>query len=61
VLLVHEWVETGAHIKAAQLLIEGCDAVLVGCATVVDDCRDIAIHRALNVVGVVRSSELPPG
>lgn len=59
VLVVDDWVETGAQATTVIELIRDCGAVPVGVAALVDDCSD-TMRRALGLRGLVRSTELPP-
>ena len=59
VLLVDDWIETGAQAKAVSRLVGEEGADLVGVAVVIEDIRiDPSVRRRLNVVGLVNSAEL---
>lgn len=59
VLVVDDWIETGAQAEAAFALIRRAGAEPIGVAALVDDIRsDPAVRERLNVVSLVRSAEL---
>jgi adenine phosphoribosyltransferase len=60
VLVVDDWVETGSQAAAVQALVTLCGAEVVGVAALVDDTAG-PTRRRLNLHGLVRSAELPPG
>lgn len=57
VLLVDDWIETGAQATAARTLVEKAEAEWVGVAVIVDALSG-AGRRRLNVRGLVREREL---
>lgn len=58
-LLVDDWIETGNQARTVARLLERLGAELVGVSAVVDDTTDL-VRSELNVVGLLRSSDLPP-
>jgi adenine phosphoribosyltransferase len=61
VLVVDDWIETGAQAQAVFTLVRRRGAVPVGVAALVDDIRrDPAVRERLNVVGLLGSAELGP-
>jgi len=58
-LLVDDWVETGSQARRVAALVAKGGGTVVGVSVLVDDTSDEVRHQ-LNVVGVLRSSELPP-
>lgn len=59
VLLVDDWIQTGAQASAVHRAVAGLGAGLVGVAVLVDD-TSAEVRRRLRVRAVVRSSELGP-
>jgi adenine phosphoribosyltransferase len=57
VLLVDDWIETGAQAQAARALIEDAGGIWVGAATIVDQLP-AGTRRNLGVRGLVRAAEL---
>jgi adenine phosphoribosyltransferase len=57
VLLVDEWIETGANATAAKRLIEDLGCVFVGVAVMVD-ATDNSTRRALNVRSLINGHRL---
>jgi adenine/guanine phosphoribosyltransferase-like PRPP-binding protein len=62
VLLVDEWIETGAQVTAALELIEAQDAVVVGIATVRMDAnpRTAALKSRVRCVSVWHDDDEHP-
>ena len=60
VLLVDDWIETGSQATAIADAITQMGSTLAGMAVIVDQAPD-HIRHALNVVGLLRRDELPPG
>jgi adenine phosphoribosyltransferase len=58
VLLVDDWIATGAQATAARSLVEDAGAAWVGAAVIVDD-MPAARRRDLNVRSLLRAAELP--
>lgn len=58
VLLVDEWIATGAQATAARDLIEAAEAKWVGVSVVLDDIPS-DVRRRLNVRSLLRKHELP--
>jgi adenine phosphoribosyltransferase len=58
-LLVDDWIETGSQARTVAALAADNGVRLVGVSVLVDDTSD-EVRDQLNVVGLVRSSELPP-
>jgi adenine phosphoribosyltransferase len=59
VLVVDDWIETGAQAEAAFALVRRCGAEPVGVAALVDDVkRDPDVRRRLHLVALVSSAEL---
>lgn len=58
VLLVDDWIETGANATAARDLVIGAEATWIGVATIVD-AVPAGTRRQLNVRSLIRSSSLP--
>ncbi|MGH9232098.1 MAG: phosphoribosyltransferase family protein [Acidimicrobiales bacterium] len=58
-LLVDDWIETGSQARTVSTLAERRGADVVGVSVLVDDTPD-DVREELTVVGLVRSSELPP-
>jgi adenine phosphoribosyltransferase len=57
-LLVDDWVETGSQARTVATLAADNGATLIGVSVLVDDTSD-EVRAQLNVIGLVRSSELP--
>jgi len=57
-LLVDDWVETGSQARTAARLVARLGGQLVGVAAVVDDTTD-SVRKALNLRGLLRSTDLP--
>ena len=60
VLIVDDWIETGSQAKAVAHAISQMGATLVGTSVIVDQAPE-SIRAAMNVVGLLRWDELPPG
>jgi adenine phosphoribosyltransferase len=58
-LLVDDWIETGTQARTVSALVERHDAALIGVSVMVDDTTN-EVRDELHVVGLVRSSDLPP-
>lgn len=58
-LLVDDWIETGTQARTVATLVRKLGADLAGVSVLVDDTSD-EVRSDLNVVGLVRSAELPP-
>ncbi len=58
-LLADDWIETGSQARTAARLLARMGAHLVGVTVLVDDTSD-EVRRELQVVGLVRSEDLPP-
>ena len=58
VLLVDEWMRTGAQATAARDLIEAAEAKWIGAAIILDDISS-DVRRRLNVRSLLRNHELP--
>jgi len=59
VLVVDDWIETGAQAQAVFELVRRCGGEPVGVAVLVDDIRrDSGMRSALSVRALVRSSDL---
>jgi len=59
-VLVDDWVETGAQAEAAQALVEAAGGTWTGTAAVVDDCADRSVAAQLGLCALIRSEELGP-
>lgn len=57
VLLVDDWIETGAQAQAARSLIEDAGGIWIGAATIVDQLP-AGTRRNLGVRGLIRAAEL---
>ena len=57
-LLFDDWVETGSQATTVARLVGRLGGEVIGVSAVVDDAPD-HVRIALNLVGLVRSSELP--
>jgi adenine phosphoribosyltransferase len=57
VLLVDDWIETGAQAQAARSLIDDAGGIWIGVSAIVDDLN-AARRRSLNVRALVRATEL---
>ncbi|HVV37034.1 MAG TPA: phosphoribosyltransferase family protein [Polyangiaceae bacterium] len=58
VLLVDEWIVTGAQATAARDLVEAAEAKWIGVAVILDDVSS-DVRRRLNVRSLLRNHELP--
>lgn len=58
-LLVDDWIETGSQARTVSTLAESRGAKVVGVSVLVDDTTE-KVRQELTVVGLVRSSDLPP-
>ena len=58
-VLADDWIETGSQARTVASLIESLGGALIGVTVVVDDTTE-AVRDELQVVGLVRSEELPP-
>ena len=58
-LLVDDWVETGSQARTVSTLVRTLGATLVGVSAIVDHTND-ETRRELGLVGLLRSTELPP-
>jgi adenine phosphoribosyltransferase len=58
-LLVDDWVETGSQARTVSSLVRTLGATLVGVSAVVDHAN-AETRRELGLVGLLRSTELPP-
>ena len=58
VLLVDDWVETGSQARGAKRLIEECDALLVGVATVVTQVDPANLTDVGRLHSLVDSAQL---
>jgi adenine phosphoribosyltransferase len=58
-LLVDDWIETGAQARTAARLAGRLGATLVGTSVLVDGTND-AVREELKVVGLAVATELPP-
>lgn len=58
-LLVGDWIETGSQARTVAALVAGQGATVVGVSVLVDDTSE-EVREQLNLIGVLRSSELPP-
>jgi adenine phosphoribosyltransferase len=57
VLLVDDWIETGAQAQAARSLIDDAGGIWIGVSAIVDQLN-AARRRTLNVRALVRATEL---
>jgi len=57
-LLADDWIETGSQARTVAALVASHGATVVGVSVLVDDTTD-EVREQLNVIGVLRSSELP--
>ncbi len=57
-LLVDDWVETGSPARTVAELVANNGGTVVGVSVLVDDTTD-EVREQLNVISVLRSSELP--
>ena len=57
-LLVDDWVETGSQARTVAELVANNGGTVVGVSVLVDDTTD-EVREQLNVISVLRSSELP--
>ncbi len=57
VLIVDDWIETGAQAKVTKSLVEGAGGVVVGTVVVVDD-TDASVRRALNLKSLLRMHDV---
>ncbi len=58
-LLVDDWVETGSQARTVSTLVRTLGATLVGVSAIVDHAN-AETRRELGLVGLLRSTELPP-
>ena len=58
-LLVDDWVETGSQARTVASLVTGLGGTLVGVSAVIDHAN-VDTRRELGLVGLLRSTELPP-
>ncbi len=58
VLLVDDWIETGAQVSAARSLVSDAGARWIGAAVIVD-AVSANVRRSLNVRSVLRVQQLP--
>jgi adenine phosphoribosyltransferase len=58
-LLADDWIETGSQARTGARLLERMGAHLAGVTVLVDDTSE-EVRRELQVVGLVRSDDLPP-
>jgi len=58
ILLIDDWIETGAQAATAKALIEDAGATWLGVASIVDELT-AARRRKLNARGLLRATQLP--
>ena len=60
VLLVDDWIETGATATTARQLVDDVGATWLGTAVVVDALTEPRLRRDLNVRSLLHTRQLPP-